>query len=65
MQSKKMSEWNKKKWKDPEYRKMQAKNAKHLSVKIACNVCGVVSNSGNITRWHNDNCKHKKIENKQ
>jgi alpha-galactosidase/6-phospho-beta-glucosidase family protein len=62
MQSKKMSEWNKKQWKDPEYRKMQAKK---LNKKAVCNVCGVVSNRGNITRWHNDNCKHKKIENKQ
>ena len=32
---------------------MGMKNQKRTS----CQVCGIISTSGNITRWHNNNCK--------
>lgn len=28
--------------------------------KFKCKHCDVVTNKGNLSRWHNDNCKHKK-----
>lgn len=30
--------------------------------KVACDYCGFVSNSGNIKRWHNENCKIKELQ---
>ena len=32
----------------------------HLNEHTKCIHCGMVTNLGNITHWHNDNCKHKK-----
>lgn len=37
-------------WKNP-----AAISQKHET----CRYCGTTSNSGNIKRWHNENCKHK------
>lgn len=35
-------------------------DGRHASCHIAtCQYCGKTSNIGNITRWHNDHCKHK------
>lgn len=35
-------------------------DGRHASCHIAtCQYCGKTSNIGNITRWHNDRCKHK------
>ena len=34
--------------------------AKAAKVEYTCNVCGAkVKGAGNLSRWHNDNCKHK------
>ena len=27
--------------------------------KFKCDYCDIISNKGNLTRWHNDNCKRK------
>lgn len=33
--------------------------SKHLNEeKYKCNVCGIITNKGNIFRWHNEKCKH-------
>jgi hypothetical protein len=29
------------------------------SIRIKCNHCNITSDVGNITRWHNNNCKYK------
>lgn len=42
-----------------ETRKKQSNNRLN-SIRIKCNHCDVISDIGNITRWHNDNCKFKK-----
>jgi hypothetical protein len=62
----------KEKWKDEEYRnklieirntpefKIKYLNTLHKKEKIKCKYCNVESiNQGIITRWHNENCKHK------
>ena len=64
------SEKAKQQWEDPEYRAMQSENSKKRwedpeyrakrFKKHTCTICGFVSNKTSITRWHNDNCKHKK-----
>lgn len=37
-------------WKNPAYNQRQE----------TCTHCGITSTVGNIKRWHNDNCKHRK-----
>jgi hypothetical protein len=32
--------------------------SKRLNVKVVCECCGTITNKGNYTRWHGDNCKH-------
>ena len=64
----KMSEANKgeknpnfgKKASEETRRKLSEANKKRPMV--TCIHCGMVSNKTNITRWHNDNCKHKDSE---
>jgi len=38
---------------------MSAKLKGRSQPKIKCDHCDVMMNAGNLTRWHNDNCKHK------
>ena len=45
-----VSEFDTEKWKNP-----AAISQKHET----CRYCKITSNSGNIKRWHNENCKHK------
>jgi len=42
---------------NPNYGKSEVANV--LNVTAQCNVCGAVTNKGNISRWHNANCKKK------
>ena len=53
----KMTKQVTKQWEDPSYREMMSEK---MFEKVACNVCGFITNKQNIARWHNDNCKHKK-----
>lgn len=43
---------------DVEFRKsVSARSSKAASLKFKCQVCGVLTNRGNLGRWHNQNCK--------
>jgi len=48
---------------DDEYKKKMKesiKNAVHLiNKKFACEHCGIITNRGNLKRWHNNNCKQR------
>lgn len=45
--------------KNPNYQKVGNWNNVN-KIKFNCIHCGLNTTKGNITRWHNDNCKHKK-----
>lgn len=49
---------------DKDYRdkKVEAGLNAMNSVRYKCNVCGIETTKGNITRWHNDKCKKNKEE---
>lgn len=40
---------------------MKTKTFDHMKTKIKCNHCEMISHQSAITRYHNDNCKYKKI----
>lgn len=67
-----LQETNTKVWSNIELRKHQsqkrsdylknnpqelAESIEKLQKKFACRCCGVVTNKGNLARWHNSNCK--------
>jgi hypothetical protein len=46
---------------DLEFRKtVSERSSKTASIKFECNVCGLITNRGNLGRWHNENCKERK-----
>jgi hypothetical protein len=46
---------------DAELRKTAVERFKRTAkVKETCRYCGITADLGNLTRWHNDNCKDKK-----
>jgi len=46
---------------DLEFRKtVSERSSKIASIKFECNVCGLITNRGNLGRWHNENCKERK-----
>lgn len=53
------ADWDKR---DKEYRNKKVKAGLDAmnSVKHKCNICGMETTKGNITRWHNDKCKKNK-----
>jgi hypothetical protein len=43
--------------KNPQYKNPNAAKYMH-DAKATCCVCGLTTNKGNISRWHNQHCKH-------
>jgi group I intron endonuclease len=38
------------------------KASKHLNeIKLKCYYCNIITTKGNLSRWHNDKCKHRTI----
>jgi group I intron endonuclease len=33
----------------------------HLKIKRACSKCGTITTPGNLKRWHEENCQHRKL----
>jgi len=55
-------QWHKDKSKPKDWVKKYAFKAASLASmkRIVCEHCGKDANTGNYSRWHGDNCKHKK-----